>query len=242
MRFRDGITKFEWVKGHSGIEGNKEADKLAKNGSTKEELQGPPTFYTNTINSGAQLSSISQALIYRGLIENSPEPTEKKCTNSIHEIKEDLKTPHNTIPKINLLWLNLIKSKNVYRTQHEFIYKTIKGAQKIGEWWENIPQYEERAKCSTCGTTENMNHILTQCRVPGQMETWAAIEQIWKNRYQDWTKPSLGEILGCASIRFRKNNNNIDKGKSHLYQILISEAAHYIWTLRCNQVIKHDNN
>ena len=60
------ITRFVWIKGHSRIDGNKEADKLAREGVESEpsserlELTYPP----NKIPTGAKLAALSQADLY----------------------------------------------------------------------------------------------------------------------------------------------------------------------------------
>lgn len=91
----------------------------------------------------------------------------------------------NLRPKSELLWLNLIKSKNIFRTQREFIYKTIKGAQRVGKWWLNIPNYERRAACLTCNDFENMEHILTKCNTPGQNTIWSAMNNYGTRNTKD---------------------------------------------------------
>ncbi len=67
------------------------------------------------------------------------------------------------------------------------------------------------------------------------------VGQIWNRRFKDWDAPPYGEILGCASARLKGHNNKHNKGKIRLYQILISEAAYLIWTLRCTRVIKQND-
>lgn len=76
---------------------------------------------------------------------------------------------------------------------------------------------------------------------PGSKHNLVSNEQLWNKKYEGWHKPNLGEILGCASTKFRSPDGKIDKGKTRLYQILISEAAYLIWTLRCTRVIERDN-
>ncbi|XP_006463019.1 hypothetical protein AGABI2DRAFT_73401 [Agaricus bisporus var. bisporus H97] len=87
-----------------------------------------------------------------------------------------------------------------------------------------------------------MEHILTQCETPGQKEIWNEIAKIWRLRHNTWQKPTFGEIMGCASARITNNDGKTNIGLTRLYQILISEAAYKIWSIRCKRVIGDDNN
>jgi hypothetical protein len=55
-------------------------------------------------------------------------------------------------------------------------------------------------------------------------------------------KPTFGEIIGCASAKITNHANKIDFGLTRFYQILISEAAYKIWSIRCKRVISNDND
>ena len=66
---------------------------------------------------------------------------------------------------------------------------------------------------------------------------------MWPHDPHLWPEISLGIILGCGSISLPVRNpqnpgdnqtqDTAPKGVMRLLQILISEAAHLIWVLRC---------
>jgi hypothetical protein len=166
-----------------------------------------------------------------------------KVENNLERIQKDMSTGiTKTPPTKEAIWNNLKQRKNIYRTQREFIFKIIKNIQRVGKYWKNIPGCKDRVNCQTCHSTESMEHILTECEIIGQAEIWDLVKEIWERKYDDWRKPNFGEIMGCASAAFYDENGKYNIGKTRLYQILISEAAHIIWTIRCKRVISDNNN
>ena len=154
---------------------------------------------------------------------------------------------HETSPSI---WKGLRK-KSIRPQVQQFLYKTMHGTYKIGDYWSHIPGYETRGQCSRCNTTENMEHILTSCITKPVNIIWTLAKETWPHKPELWPEISIGTILGCGNLtnpeddeqdegeedqedRQKKDNK---KGMDRLRQILISESAHLIWVLRCDRVI-----
>lgn len=54
-----------------------------------------------------------------------------------------------------------------------------------------------RSKCQICGITEDLDYALTKCKVTGQEVIWELAGELCRLQGLEWSKPSLGLILGC---------------------------------------------
>jgi ribonuclease HI len=132
------------------------------------------------------------------------------------------------------------RGKDILPRTAQFLWKSLHNAHKVGHYWTHIPDCEERAVCRTCGTEEDLEHILTQCESPGQEIIWREVENIWSKKNNKWLTPSLGLILGCGLAEFHTVDGKKDEGAGRLYRILMSEAAYLIWKIRNEHVINRD--
>ncbi|PPQ74327.1 hypothetical protein CVT24_000429 [Panaeolus cyanescens] len=130
------------------------------------------------------------------------------------------------------IWKSL-RNKNISKKIRAFMWLAMHDGQKVGHYWDKIPNYEHRAACRDCGTTETMDHILTECKNTGQDHIWRLVRNIFNEKQITWEGPKLGDMLGCGLGTNRKKNNIKDKGKSRLRTIIITESMHLIWKLRC---------
>ena len=93
LRQRTTKTTFKWVKGHQGNLGNKESNKLAKEGANKDQpdqlnLHVPDKFFMQ----GAKLSALKQATAYQRIRKAkaaSDPPIAAKQTNQIRAAIEN---------------------------------------------------------------------------------------------------------------------------------------------------------
>ena len=248
LRMRSARTIFQWTKGHNGTIGNKESDRLAKQGASKPDpdplnLEIPMEFDTQ----GAKLAALTQAKAYRGILERiNPEPRQTTERNlqltrdSITRLMGDTETDAT-------LWRNLRKS-SIRPLIQQFLYKAMHGIYMVGPYWRHITGHEDRGTCTTCDTLDSMEHILTQCREPTAHLIWSYARKLWPHDNIPWPTINLGTILGCGSITLKSENRPEDthgrhenktlKGPTRLLQIILSESAYLIWTLRCERVIQ----
>jgi hypothetical protein len=146
------------------------------------------------------------------------------------------------------IWSN-VRRKDIRTKIRQFLYKAMHGTQKIGTFWEDINNFEDRQNCGTCGIPESMSHILTDCQATPTWLIWNLAKHYWPSTRYIWPEPSLGIILGCGSLSAQPPNEHQRipaqpprtghiQGVSRLLHILILVSAHLIWVLRCERVIQ----
>ncbi|KAJ7812831.1 hypothetical protein B0H13DRAFT_1665956 [Mycena leptocephala] len=128
-------------------------------------------------------------------------------------------------------------AKDILPRTAQFLWKGLHNAHRIGGYWNNIPECEDRATCKNCDVLEDLEHILLGCTSPGQEFVWRAAESLWREKEPQWPVVSLGTVLGCGLAEFRDEKGKLKRGTQRLYRILISESAYLIWRLRNDRVI-----
>ncbi|KNZ73963.1 hypothetical protein J132_09038, partial [Termitomyces sp. J132] len=228
LRERKGLTILEKVKGHAGIEGNEGADRLANEGAKSQNPTNINLEITEAYEVlGAKLASITQALAYKSILESQLAPEQKGTITHLDMTRWATKERTGDLPQDITIWKSL-RSKHLTRDIRNFLWKCMHNTYKLGKYWENIPDCSERATCPRCRIEESLDHILTECEVSGQEEVWTMVRTIFEKNGADSTKPSLGDILGCA-IEMKIGH----LGPKRFRIIIMSEAAHTIWKARC---------
>ena len=256
LRRRTAPTFFKWVKGHNGDPGNEQSDRLAKEGAEKDQpddlpLDVPPEYDLQ----GAKLSTMTQALAYKGIRTRNTPPQRSTTMSNLGLIKLALKDFTLSHESSNTIWKG-IRRKTIRPRVQQFIYKALHGAYKIGRYWSNIPGYEGRGQCPRCHTTETLDHILTSCTTDPVNTIWPLARETWPHAPELWPRPNIGLILGCGNLTTPEEENPSEsddddenaqrrsdkKGMDRLLQIMVSESAHLIWVLRCERVINEQTH
>lgn len=238
LRKRSAPTTIRYAKGNAGTEGCDEARSLAKGGISMEwtalpELEESASKY---LPRGAKLSAMTQSLAYKKIRERQGSGVRRRTEIITDRICATLEADLNLHPQKPGIW-KAIRSKDVPRRIRDFFWKTYHGAQKIGEFWRNIPGYEHRATCSSCGEDETMEHILTECTAPGRKQIWELTQTLLAERKVNLPELSYGLLLGAPSVSLKGIAPKVSIGTDRLTRILLMEATHLIWVIRCERVI-----
>ncbi|KAJ7591913.1 hypothetical protein C8J56DRAFT_1003250 [Mycena floridula] len=165
---------------------------------------------------GAKLSTMTQTRAYKMIRATKKVKPRKKTEQNIKLVQEAIKDLNGDAPKETEIWRS-IRSNDLLRRQRNFLYMAMHGAHKIGSFWKHVTECEAWGICQHCQTTENMEHILLECRRPGQSELWNVAQLLWNQRGR--YKPGL----------------------TRFFHILVAETAHTIWKVRCATVLNWNN-
>jgi len=141
----------------------------------------------------------------------------------------------DAVPPEAKIWKGL-RSKEFSRPIKYFLWMSTHDGYKVGPYWSKIPGFESRGECQKCGVTESMEHILTKCEELGQAEIWTLVKDAWKGKTGNEIEILFPDILCCGALKQRGETKEM--GEMRYYRILISEAAHLIWKLRNERVIR----
>ncbi|KIJ26799.1 hypothetical protein M422DRAFT_106905, partial [Sphaerobolus stellatus SS14] len=135
------------------------------------------------------------------------------------------------------IW-HMLESKDINQKNKRIPLEWTHGTYKLGSYWLNILEYEDRALCPTCLMTESIEHIITACPATGQETVWNIASKIWSKTGQNWPTSLLGMILGSSSATFKTREGKPNSDDNWLYHILVTKSAHLIWKMRCEWRIR----
>ncbi|KIJ59330.1 hypothetical protein HYDPIDRAFT_100879, partial [Hydnomerulius pinastri MD-312] len=221
-----------------------QSEALAKTGTTKNHTDKLDMSIKEEFNTyGLILEHGTQRLFYRGIQQSKKSPRKKRSTRmnlsmstyAIHEI-------NGATPTDSQIWKS-IRDRDIPRAIRNFLWKALHNGYKIGEYWEQMENNTQRGKCILCRETETLEHILLDCESSTTSKTvWKLTEDLWRRRDPSWPSIKFGTILGSQMITFRNEKKKKMEGKTRLFRILTTEAAHLIWKIRCERIFKLGGN
>ncbi|KAK0237845.1 hypothetical protein EDD85DRAFT_906680 [Armillaria nabsnona] len=183
--------------------------------------------------SAAKFNTISQAMLSVRIRSRKKQVTRQSTEMNLDIKRQAAKDLGGILPTDEKIWRS---GRNPSREILESSYRK-QCSFKIGKHWENIPGYEERSACPKCGVMETIEHVLTECAIPGQSIVWSLAEELWRKK--DTPEYPWGRFLSTLWISacgLTNNKGKIITERSRLYEIIMTSSAHLIWKFRCEHV------
>ena len=185
-------------------------------------------------------------------MESKPPREREAATRNLQRTRDAVNDYCASQETDETIWYSL--RKRVLRTRvQQFLYKTMHNVYKVGSAWSHVQNAEQRQFCTICQVEDSMEHILTECNTLPRRTIWNLAQQTWPHAPELWPNINLGTILGVGCLttprryEARGNAGQIpnptpkERATLRLLQILLSEAAHLIWVIRCERVIQGSN-
>ncbi|KAH9051854.1 ribonuclease H-like protein [Lactarius vividus] len=143
---------------------------------------------------------------------------------------QNMDTMREAIMTNRMIWRS-IRKDTIHTRVQQFLFKAMHNTLMIGDVWFKIPGFKHRGMCTTCDTTETMEHILLACHANPVKIAWDLAKKLWPHRNLPWpAQINQDEREQGGPLKH--------KAATRLLQITILEMAHLIWVLRCKRVIQ----
>lgn len=243
LHARSARTMLRWVKGHSGVCGNEEADQLARVGvemgvAAGEALPSVPDCF---LLRGAALSNVTQKLVYRGIREGKKQVERMTTRNTMGWVVAAVREQTGKEVMEESVW-KAARAKYIPRRMQDFLWNVYHGAHRIGRYWSNIPTIEERAICVACGAEETMEHILVDCEVVATTEVRRLMGALLLKKHTWHPKLSFGILVGAPVVTYAEKLGKCTPYLDRFFRVVVMESTHLIWKLRCERVIEFGRN
>ncbi|KIO19588.1 hypothetical protein M407DRAFT_82620 [Tulasnella calospora MUT 4182] len=239
IRTRTAETYVQKVKAHSGVEGNKKADELAK--ASLEKEPDASTVINVPVNwkyNGARLAKMNFNSLYRWINYLEDKGPTTRAPQIVEWLLEDFAAWGGRKHTPESLW-NSIRNSPFRREVTDFYWQALHGRTVCGPYfchWGG--EWEERQFCS-CGEMETLQHILNGC----DDREW--VTKAWREAVN-----ILGELKAAGQEAFLIPSyeqamtigltSRKKKGAERLIKIVISETAFAIWKHRNAVVIRNE--
>lgn len=142
----------------------KRVSELAKSGSQKRTHDNISTEIKPEFRlSGVKLQIGNQRLFYQAIRKYKTKPHQRRSMQmNLTKIQYTICDINSCTPTPMQIW-NSIRNKDIPKSIRGFLWKSIHSTYKIRDFWENIPNFENRGRCELCGEPKNMEHILLEC-------------------------------------------------------------------------------
>jgi hypothetical protein len=190
------------------------------------------------------LKRATQASLYKGIRRRKKQARqERRATKENLDIaRHNVNSRTNSLPNDEQIWASVRNNAIHNKKAKQFLWKLIHGALLCGRFWEKMNNYENRSVCVPCNTLESPEHILTECEFSGQKTVWSIVNDLFGKKGIPWSRATIGAVLGCGISDLRTQHNTKRPGANRLYSTIVSEAAFFIWKIRCEWVIQNERD